>query len=183
MKWHKPLSVIALVAITVGLGIYILDHLRRPREQNDFRPPHVKCMSNLKQVGIGLRQYALDYDGLFPERISAPYGDYCSSERVFQCPSMSRFHIDTYGLGEDEIRARIHMLSDYRIVEGLTDDSPDDMIFVYCVSSLHEEGFTFCRLGGSAECVPRDEFWKLLRQQQQKAIDQNRAREVSDEQQ
>ena len=51
--------------------------------------PHDYCLSNLKQIGLGLRQYVQDYDEIYPPissnwpKVAQPY---IKSWQIFQCP-------------------------------------------------------------------------------------------------
>ena len=57
------------------------------------------CLSNLKQLGLGLKQYARDFDGVYPWRVGASdpaeawrdlgllFPKYLSEPRAFSCPS------------------------------------------------------------------------------------------------
>ena len=57
------------------------------------RARRASCMSNLKQIGLALAQYARDYDADFPPTKSSMGGwvallqPYAKSEPIFQCPS------------------------------------------------------------------------------------------------
>ncbi len=46
------------------------------------------CQSNLKQIGLALREYAQDNDGRLPlRRWVAPLAVYAKTDVIFQCPS------------------------------------------------------------------------------------------------
>ena len=88
------LVVIAIIAI---LAAILFPVFARAREN----ARRASCQSNLKQIGLGILQYAQDYDEKYPMyRIDggtgnpgSPYGwadaiqPYTKSEQVYQCPS------------------------------------------------------------------------------------------------
>jgi len=95
------LVVIAIIAILASILFPVFARAR----ENARR---ASCMSNLKQIGLGLMQYIQDYDGKWPNRCfgygcyeagySYPYNagrykwmdaiyPYINSEQVFDCPS------------------------------------------------------------------------------------------------
>jgi prepilin-type processing-associated H-X9-DG protein len=94
---HELLVVIAIIAI---LAAILFPVFARAREN----ARRASCQSNLKQIGLGILQYAQDYDEMFPiETVTAdpvsatpassPIGwagtiqPYVKSEQIFQCPS------------------------------------------------------------------------------------------------
>lgn len=84
------LIVIAIIAI---LAAILFPVFARAREN----ARRASCSSNLKQIGLGLLQYAQDYDGLMPaSQQNVPGGTlswptimqaYIKNEQVFVCPS------------------------------------------------------------------------------------------------
>ncbi len=69
------------------------------------------CQSNLKQIGLGFRQYVQDYDEKFPtarsgavQRSEPPYSEpfgwadaiqpYLKSTRIYQCPTQAKSSLD-----------------------------------------------------------------------------------------
>ena len=93
-KEFSWLRVIAVVIIVVLLGFFFLTWLseRGSRE----RARRAKCISNLKLIGLALKQYALDnhdslpfiYDDMKPyQAFGLVHPCYVSSLDVFRCPS------------------------------------------------------------------------------------------------
>lgn len=86
------------LAVLIGVVLFLFPLLARPRE-NVHRPT---CQTNLKQIALGFKQYAQDYNEKYPpiraESLAlaksghAPYGwldvvqPYLKSYAIFQCP-------------------------------------------------------------------------------------------------
>jgi prepilin-type processing-associated H-X9-DG protein len=59
------------------------------------RPRKISCASNLKQIGLALKQYSMDYDDNFPPQSGAAgleilrRNDYLTDYKIYTCPNAS----------------------------------------------------------------------------------------------
>jgi prepilin-type N-terminal cleavage/methylation domain-containing protein/prepilin-type processing-associated H-X9-DG protein len=92
------LVVIAIIAILASILFPVFGRARENARRSS-------CMSNMKQIGLGVMQYVQDYDGFFPyvRILSTPkmnWGQqiypYVKSTQIFMCPSNPQ---NTYGNG------------------------------------------------------------------------------------
>jgi prepilin-type N-terminal cleavage/methylation domain-containing protein/prepilin-type processing-associated H-X9-DG protein len=88
------LVVIAIIAILASILFPVFARARENARRSS-------CLSNMKQIGLGIKQYQQDYDEMFPPRKNLgatlpvdQYGGwpiliqpYVKSEQIFQCPS------------------------------------------------------------------------------------------------
>ena len=87
-KYRIIIIVILVNLMAVGFSSPFAVHTGGHR-----RSPRISCTSNLKQIGLSLKQYAMDYDDYFPDK-SGPLGfeklrsiGYLTEHRIFNCPS------------------------------------------------------------------------------------------------
>ena len=85
------LVVIAIIAILAAILFPVFARAREKARQSS-------CLSNVKQIGLGILMYSQDYDGLYPRRcgnyLDAPeicwmhkVHPYVNNLQIFQCPS------------------------------------------------------------------------------------------------
>jgi prepilin-type N-terminal cleavage/methylation domain-containing protein/prepilin-type processing-associated H-X9-DG protein len=85
------LTVIAIIAVLTAILFPVFSSTREKGRQ-------VKCMSNLRQIGIALKAYATDVGGFLPLANNRPSVDgapglpdvlmsYARSSQIFRCPS------------------------------------------------------------------------------------------------
>ena len=96
---------LVIVCVVVG-GILLLPALQGPRES--ARKSH--CMSNLKQIGVGLMMFASDHKEKFPDSLNELKKDYLDDDSVYTCPSSNEAYEYTnigYNTGNaDKVLAR-----------------------------------------------------------------------------
>jgi prepilin-type processing-associated H-X9-DG protein len=121
-KYRMVLIVIFINLIAIGFSIPFTLHTgHRPSK----RMLRTSCASNLKQIGLSLKQYAMDYDGWFPDK-SGPLGfeklrskEYLTDYHVYHCPSCKGF----IGKGNQKLNNKI---VDYVYRSGLRDNDDHD---------------------------------------------------------
>ena len=107
-KGFTLIELLVVIAIISILAAMLLPVLSRAREQ----ARRTSCKNNLKQLGLALMMYAMDYSGSFPTGTGSHLADltllwsmgYANDPNVFECPSAS-FEAqairpgETFGLG------------------------------------------------------------------------------------
>ncbi len=91
------LVVIAIIAILASILFPVFARAR----ENARR---ASCMSNLKQIGLGIMQYTQDYDEMLPKEYTnaVPHfwaqtiQPYVKSNQVFNCPSADYSYVSVY---------------------------------------------------------------------------------------
>lgn len=73
------LVVISILAILTGLMLPSLNKAR-------LKSRRIVCMNNLRQIGMLVQNYRMDYKEVFPPWISTLYPSYTSALKIYRCP-------------------------------------------------------------------------------------------------
>ncbi|HEY0076361.1 MAG TPA: DUF1559 domain-containing protein [Abditibacteriaceae bacterium] len=99
------IELLVVIAIISLLAAFLFPAFSRARE-NARRS---SCLSNLKQIGLGMTQYMRDFDDRMPRNDTTINVDtwvdtlqpYIKNDQVFVCPSDDAPHVQTQGSGRE----------------------------------------------------------------------------------
>ncbi len=89
----EAIIVVAFMAILATGVLSLSPFFARQRENDSYKPPRTVCLSNLRQMSLGMMQYTKDYDEKLPpaKNKSGGWADlifpYVKSTQLFQCPA------------------------------------------------------------------------------------------------
>jgi prepilin-type processing-associated H-X9-DG protein len=117
------------------------------------------CLSNLKQIGLGVIMYAADNDEVLPPDLAAPQ-PYIHNPQVYRCPSAEAgaaevgFHSDYEYLGAGLGQSRI--------------ERPAETVLVVDNAARHSGGVNITFADGHARylAVPSGQHWRAAAQAQ-----------------
>ncbi len=115
----------------------------------------VECMSNLKQIVLSCKMYAMDYNEQFPPSLENLYPDYAPSLEVFVCPSTG-----------DKVTSKeeINTQGSYLYVSGLSEASDSAAVLIYDREGNHgDDGRNVAFVDGHVDWVSEEEIDDLLK--------------------
>lgn len=124
------IAIVAAIFILVVIALSPFMHMVKDWANS------VNCAHNLREISLGLHEYAADHKGAFPAGLKDLYPTYVKNEGFFYCPAVKR----TNRTGE----------SDYDYLPGLTESSPANAIIVRDKDGNHaKSGKNVLRINGS----------------------------------
>jgi len=131
-KDDKAIWRVCTLLCVVACILYDLSILSDPAEITR----RISCASNLKQMGLALQQYAMDYAGYFPQANGAVglellrKNDYLTDYTVYGCPSIKK------GKGKDN-QSLTEESVDYVYIGGLNTKSDPKQPLMYDKANNH----------------------------------------------
>ena len=118
----------------------------------------VKSLSTIKQIILAQKQYAMENDEKFAEKLSLLYPDYFSALDGFRHPSSKNEPITK--------KEQIDELADYEIFPGLDESFPSTYILIYEKDGLNrEEGRNVGYIDGHASWLTDEALQDALKEQ------------------
>ena len=137
---------IAPMAIAAGMMLPALNSAREKAKR-------ISCASNLKQIGLALKQYSMDYDDKFPEANGAAglevlrKNDYLTDTKVYVCPSSS---LQAGKPGTPLTETTVS----YIYLGGLTEKDSPDMPIAFDKPGNHKDYINVLFLDGHVQGFP-----------------------------
>lgn len=136
---NKGFTVIELLVV-VGIFFLMTSVLAPFVKMVRERAHIITCGNNLRQISLGLHNYAADNNEAFPTELKALYPNYVESEKTFDCPAAGAI-----GTAEKP---------DYKYRAGLTEASAGAETIVEDLDGNHKKaGKNILRINGSVEFV------------------------------
>ena len=145
-KGFTLVELLVVMAVIVILAGFLLPALGKAREQGR----RTSCMNNLKQIGLAIALYRLDYNDAFPPDLDVLYDaanledSYIDNLKVFICPSTGTVIGDLGGVPSG---------GDFTYTQpALTD--PSGTFMVEDTTAVHGGGRNKLSIDGHVEYVP-----------------------------
>ncbi|MFH1094553.1 MAG: type II secretion system protein [Candidatus Omnitrophota bacterium] len=145
-KGFTLVELLVVMAVIVILAGFLLPALGKAREQGR----RTSCMNNLKQIGLAVALYRLDYNDAFPADLDVLYDaanlndSYIDNLKVFVCPSTGTQLGDLGGAPSG---------GDYSYTQPAVTD-PSATFIVEDTTTIHGGGRNKLSIDGHVEYVP-----------------------------
>ena len=140
-------SAMALSVVGVLLISILLPSLNRARGAAN----KIKCASDMRQIGQAARQYAIDFNGPYPDDLPALLAYSSLPNSTVVCPSSS-----AAAAAPGAALVPGQTLSYVYLGKGMTDDAPATAVLLYEPVDNHDrDGSNFLFADGSVRFLPR----------------------------
>ncbi len=96
VRTMRLVELVAAVAVVAVVGAIVFPTFARSRE----KARQSNCLSNVKQIMLGMGMFAEDYDGRLPNALTwvDDLQPYTKNEQIFNCPHHSTAQMDSYAM-------------------------------------------------------------------------------------
>ncbi len=136
LQFFNLIELLVVINVIAIIAALLLPAISKSREN----AKRINCLSNLKQIGIALRSYTVDYEEWFPSDLDILVREgYMTDPKVYSCPSVAE--AASFSESNEIINGGFFYIAEHATIDSISEPEAGGNTSLMCDKMSNHDGY------------------------------------------